>query len=125
MLILKADSTFLPLFCSGSITELFCELEAYLPMNPGQAGSGYNRSDAWDYLNINSVDKDDNGSYLISARDANTIYKINGRNGSIIWRLGSKHSNFTLGPDVPFSFQRHARYLSGSPSGSKRLTLTN
>ncbi|KAE9378687.1 hypothetical protein N431DRAFT_540522 [Stipitochalara longipes BDJ] len=92
--------------------------EAYLPLNPGQAGSGYNSSDAWDYFHINSVDKDDEGSYLISARDANAIYKINGTTGSIIWRLGGKHSNFTLGHSVPFSFQHHARYLSRSESGT-------
>ncbi|PMD36995.1 hypothetical protein L207DRAFT_465038 [Hyaloscypha variabilis F] len=93
--------------------------EAYLPLNPGQAGSGYNSSDAWDYFHINSVDKDAEGSYLISARDANAIYKINGTTGAIIWRLGGKHSNFTLGPDVEFSFQHHARYLSRSSSGTR------
>ncbi len=27
-------------------------------INPGQAGSGYNSSDAWDYFHINSVDKE-------------------------------------------------------------------
>ena len=86
--------------------------EAYLPLNPGQAGSGYNSSDAWDYFHINSVDKDLEGSYLISARDANAIYKINGTTGNLIWRLGGKHSNFTLGEQVEFSFQHHAQYLS-------------
>jgi len=35
--------------------------EAYLPLNPGQAGSGYSSSDAWDYFHINSVDKDSEG----------------------------------------------------------------
>lgn len=90
-------------------------------MNPGQAGSGYNSSDAWDYFHINSVDKDEEGSYLISARDANAIYKINGTTGALIWHLGGKYSNFTLGENVEFSFQHHARYISKSASGESEV----
>lgn len=59
--------------------------ESVLPINPGQAGSGYNSSDAWDYFHINSVDKDADVNYLISARDACAIHKINGTDGEIIW----------------------------------------
>jgi hypothetical protein len=67
------------------------------------------------------VDKDAEGSYLISARDANAIYKINGTTGALIWRLGGKHSNFTLGENVEFSFQHHARYISRSASGETEV----
>lgn len=95
--------------------------EAYLSLNPGQAGSGYNSSDAWDYFHINSVDKDKEGNYLISARDANAIYKINGTSGDIIWQLGGKSSSFSLGPEVEFSFQHHARYQAKSSDGSKEI----
>ncbi|KAF1847817.1 uncharacterized protein K460DRAFT_64343 [Cucurbitaria berberidis CBS 394.84] len=84
--------------------------EAILPINPGQAGSGYNSSDAWDYFHINSVDKNDDGDYLISARDACSVHKINGTDGSIIWRLDGKNSTFTLGENVTFCFQHHARF---------------
>ena len=59
--------------------------ESVLPINSGQAGSGYNSSDAWDYFHINSVDKDADGNYLISARDACAVHKINGTDGEIIW----------------------------------------
>jgi hypothetical protein len=52
-------------------------IESVLPLNPGQAGSGYNSSDAWDYFHINSVDKDSAGNYLLSARDACAVYKVN------------------------------------------------
>ncbi|KAJ5223145.1 uncharacterized protein N7469_009385 [Penicillium citrinum] len=86
--------------------------EAILPLNPGQAGSGYNSSDAWDYFHINSVDKDRAGDYLISARDACAVHKINGTTGEIIWRLGGLRSDFDLGPNVAFCFQHHARYIS-------------
>lgn len=86
-------------------------LEAILPLNPGQAGSGYNSSDAWDYFHINSVDKDANGDYIVSARDACAVHKINGTTGEIIWRLGGKKSDFALDKDANFCFQHHARYL--------------
>ncbi|SPO05493.1 uncharacterized protein DNG_08180 [Cephalotrichum gorgonifer] len=86
--------------------------EAILPINPGQAGSGYNSSDAWDYFHINSVDKDPEGNYLISARDACSVHKINGTDGSIIWRLAGTSSSFDLGEGVDFCFQHHARWLS-------------
>jgi hypothetical protein len=81
-----------------------------LPINPGQAGSGYNSSDAWDYFHINSVDKNADGDYLISARDACAVHKINGTDGSIIWRLDGKRSSFSLGKGVKFCFQHHARF---------------
>ncbi|PLB46613.1 hypothetical protein P170DRAFT_466066 [Aspergillus steynii IBT 23096] len=86
--------------------------EAILPINPGQAGSGYNSSDAWDYFHINSVDKDSDGNYLISARDACSVHKINGTSGEIIWRLAGKKSDFSLGPNADFCFQHHARFVS-------------
>ena len=85
--------------------------EGILPLNPGQAGSGYNSSDAWDYFHINSVDKDPEGNYLISARDACSVHKINGTDGKIIWRLDGKESSFDLGKGVKFCFQHHARFL--------------
>lgn len=81
-------------------------------MNPGQAGAGWNSSDAWDYFHINSVDKDAAGDYLISARDACAVHKINGATGEIIWRLGGLKSDFELGANVAFCFQHHARFVS-------------
>lgn len=83
-----------------------------MPLNPGQAGAGYNSSDAWDYFHINSVDKDAEGNFLVSARDACAVHKINGTTGEIIWRLGGLRSDFDLGPNVRFCFQHHARFLS-------------
>lgn len=91
---------------------LLTTTEAVLPLNPGQAGAGFNSSDAWDYFHINSVDKDATGNYLISARDACAVHKINGTTGEIIWRLGGLRSDFELGPNVAFCFQHHARFLS-------------
>ncbi|KIW17244.1 hypothetical protein PV08_04435 [Exophiala spinifera] len=95
--------------------------EGYLPLNPGQAGAGYNSSDAWDYFHINSVDKDDQGNYLISARDANAAYKINGTTGEIIWQLSGKSSSFKMGDEVEFAFQHHARFQGRSEDGTKEI----
>jgi hypothetical protein len=88
-------------------------------LNPGQAGAGYNSSDAWDYFHINSVDKNHQGDYLISARDANAVYKINGTTGEIIWQLSGKSSSFKMGDQVEFAFQHHARFLSHNENGTK------
>ncbi|KAI9043029.1 arylsulfotransferase family protein [Aspergillus affinis] len=99
------------LFEWSSLEHVFPD-EAILPINPGQAGSGYNSSDAWDYFHINSVDKDSDGNYLVSARDACSVHKINGTTGEIIWRLAGNKSDFTLGPNADFCFQHHARFVS-------------
>ncbi|KUM58277.1 hypothetical protein ACN42_g8879 [Penicillium freii] len=64
-----------------------------------------------DYFHINSMDKDAEGNYLISARDACVVHKINGTTGEIIWRLGGLRSDFELGPNVKFCFQHHARFV--------------
>jgi Arylsulfotransferase (ASST) len=90
-------------------------------LNPGQAGSGYNSSDAWDYFHINSVDKDEDNNYLISARDANAVYKIDGKNGEVMWQLSGKSSNFTMGPEVEFAFQHHARFVAKNNNGTKEI----
>jgi hypothetical protein len=86
--------------------------ESILPISTLAFGTGHNSSDAIDYFHINSIDRDSDHNYLISARHTSTIYKINGTTGSIIWRLGGPFSNFTLEPDVEFGLQHHARVLS-------------
>lgn len=90
--------------------------ESVLPITKGQAGAGYNSSDSWDYFHINSIDKDAEGNYLLSARDACALVKINGTDGSVIWRLNGKKSDFAMGKNTTFCFQHHARWLSQSPS---------
>ena len=49
-----------------------------------------------DYVHLNSVALDDDGNFLVSARNTSTVYKIDRRTGRIVWRLGGKHSSFTL-----------------------------
>ncbi|KAF4635237.1 hypothetical protein G7Y89_g2870 [Cudoniella acicularis] len=42
-----------------------------------------------DYLHINSVDKNSDGDYLVSARHVSAVYKVSRVDGSIIWTLSS------------------------------------
>lgn len=66
--------------------------------------------DHWDILHFNSVDKFDDGNYLLSARHSDTIYKVSHVDGSIIWRLGGLRSDFQFkDKDATFTRQHHAR----------------
>jgi hypothetical protein len=64
----------------------------------------------WDYVHINSVDKNNNGDYLISMRFTNTLYLISGVDGRIIWRLNGQH-NGDFEQDFIFSKQHDAKFL--------------
>ncbi|KAH8693544.1 ASST-domain-containing protein [Talaromyces proteolyticus] len=90
-----------------------------LPLEGDGSFSARTSADAWNYFHINSVDKDDENNYLISARNYATIFKINGTDGEIIWRLGGTHgSDFEIPRDVEFAYQHDARFRYRSPDGS-------
>jgi hypothetical protein len=72
----------------------------------------------YDYFHINSIEIDNDGNFLVSARNTHTVYKISRRTGAILWRLGGKRSDFTLGRGARFAWQHDARRL---PDGN--LTL--
>ncbi|KAJ5279783.1 hypothetical protein N7478_005155 [Penicillium angulare] len=81
--------------------------------------SGRSAFDAWSYFAINSIDKDDEGNYLISSRQYSAIFKINGTSGKIIWQLGGLNgSDFDIPAHLKFSFQHDARLRYCSPDGS-------
>lgn len=63
-----------------------------------------------DFVHLNSIDKNDDGNYLISARHTDTVYLISGEDGKIIWRLGGKKNDFDMA--FQFSGQHHARFMS-------------
>ncbi|RDW93257.1 uncharacterized protein DSM5745_00579 [Aspergillus mulundensis] len=65
----------------------------------------------WDYIHVNSADKNSVGDYLLSARFANTLYYIS-KEGNIVWRLGGKHGDFDM--DFTFSKQHHARFIESN-----------
>ncbi|KAL4781181.1 ASST-domain-containing protein [Aspergillus varians] len=65
----------------------------------------------WDYIHVNSVDKNSAGDYLLSARFTSTLYYISNQ-GEIVWRLGGKLSDFDV--DFTFSKQHHARFVESN-----------
>lgn len=64
----------------------------------------------WDYVHINSVDKNDAGDYIISMRFTNTIYMVSGVDGRIMWRLSGRR-NGEFDQDFIFSKQHDAKFL--------------
>lgn len=81
-------------------------------------GTGGRADNGWDYFHINSVDKNEDGDYLISSRHTDCIYKISRHDGSILWRLGGDNSSFNLSNNSAFRRQHHARLLQDGPEQS-------
>jgi hypothetical protein len=63
----------------------------------------------FDYFHINSIDVDLDDNLLISARNTWGVYKLDRKTGEVLWRLGSKTSDFELGPGALFMYQHDAR----------------
>lgn len=80
------------------------------PDHTDTSGTGLDPFSPWDYFHINSIDKNNDGDYLISSRHTSAVYKISGKDGSITWRLHGQEPSFT---NVNFSFsqQHDARWL--------------
>jgi hypothetical protein len=72
----------------------------------------------FDFFHINSINVDQDGSLLISARNTWAVYDLDPRSGQILWRLGGKRSTFTMGPDTRTAWQHDPRQL---PNGSISL----
>lgn len=77
----------------------------------------------WDYVHVNSIDKNAAGDYILSARFTNTIYMISGEDGHIMWRLGGKFSDFVM--DFTFSKQHHARFVESDSNHTVISFLNN
>lgn len=77
-----------------------------------QAG---NYEDPFDWFHMNSIQKDELGNYLISARYTHSISYIDGRTREIIWTLGGKQNMFmdlSKGSAINFAWQHDARFVS-------------
>ena len=74
----------------------------------------------FDYFHVNSVQQDDDGNLIISARNTWAAYKVNRTNGAIIWTLGGKHSSFHMGPGAGFAFQHDVRVRG---TGDRFITM--
>jgi hypothetical protein len=67
----------------------------------------------WDWYHLNSVEKDDLGNYLVSARYTHSLAYIDGQTGDLIWTLGGKRNMF-MSDDNAFNFssQHFAQFHS-------------
>ncbi|KAJ5385557.1 hypothetical protein N7517_003468 [Penicillium concentricum] len=84
--------------------------ESLVTLGSTKANSGLSSAEAWDYFHINSLDKNEEGDYLLSSRHTSTVFKINGTDGSIIWRLGGKYPSFSQIGNWTFGFQHDAHW---------------
>jgi hypothetical protein len=76
------------------------------------SASNSNTASPFDFFHINSINLDQDGSLLISARNTWAAYDLNAQTGQINWQLGGKHSSFTLGPGVATAWQHDPRQLA-------------
>ncbi|CZT06841.1 uncharacterized protein RAG0_12474 [Rhynchosporium agropyri] len=82
-------------------------------------GHGQNKDDAFDYFHINSVDKTEDGNYIVSARYMLAVICISGKTGEILWQLGGKNNNFKdLNHALNFAWQHHVTW-----QGNNTLSL--
>ncbi|KAF7555296.1 hypothetical protein G7Z17_g2290 [Cylindrodendrum hubeiense] len=76
-------------------------------------GCGHHEYSAFDFYHLNSVEKDEQGNYLICGRNVHTVSYINGQTGEIIWNLGGPSNEFqdlSDGGATNFTWQHHARW---------------
>jgi Arylsulfotransferase (ASST) len=78
--------------------------DSYQPAPP--SGSPF------DYFHINSIQLDDDGNLLISARNTWAAYKLDHRTGAVLWTLGGKHSSFRMGAGTSFAFEHDVRSVA-------------
>jgi len=77
-------------------------------------GPGGTKNDPFDWFHINSIEKDELGNYLISARYTHSVTYIDGKTGDIIWTLGGKRNDFmdlSGGFGLNFAWQHDARFI--------------
>ncbi|KAI7554563.1 hypothetical protein KC319_g13038 [Hortaea werneckii] len=77
-------------------------------------GPGGTKNDAFDWFHINSIEKDELGNYLVSARYVHSLTYVNGKTGEIIWTLGGNTNDFMdLSGEfaLNFAWQHDARFL--------------
>ncbi len=66
--------------------------------------------DVVDYMHGNSMELDDDGNLLLSARSTTTVYKVDRQTGELMWRLGGADSDFIMvGTDPSFRLQHDVR----------------
>ena len=68
----------------------------------------------FDYFHINSVQQQQDGDLLISARNTWAAYDVDHATGAIRWTLGGKNSSYKLSSNATFAFQHDVRLHTDS-----------
>lgn len=105
------------LFEWRSLDHVDPELSWVMPGTTDTSGSGLDTFRPWDYFHVNSVDKNRDGDYLISARHTCALYKISGQDGSIMWQLGGSNPTIDL-QGFTFGYQHEARWIAENATHS-------
>jgi hypothetical protein len=89
-------------------------------------GTGLGPTLSQDYLCINSIDEDDAGDFLISARHTSTIYKISDASDTTLWQLSGSNATscFTPANGLNSSFQ-HEVHLRHQSATTAILTISD
>src|SRR5699024_11157516 len=67
----------------------------------------------YDYIHLNSVSEDDDGSsLLVSARNTHAVYQLDRKTADLNWVLGGKASDFEMGEGATFAWQHDAQRRS-------------
>src|SRR5699024_11833608 len=67
----------------------------------------------YDYIHLNSVSEDDDGSSLVvSARDTHAVYQLDRKTADLNWVRGGKASDFEMGEGATFAWQNGAQRRS-------------
>lgn len=83
--------------------------ESMAPMD----GMGRSPSSAIDFFHINSIDKDDDGNYLVSSRFLCAVICLDGESGKPLWQLGGYGNTFedlSDGKATDFAWNHHASW---------------
>lgn len=82
---------------------------------------GMTRDNAFDYFHINSIQPLEDG-YLVNSRHTFSVIKLD-LSGQVLWRFqGEDGGDFTMDPNIGFSWQHHAR-AHEITSSTMRLSL--
>lgn len=93
-------------------TDHYHALDSMQP--PGRTGGSDNSG--WDFFHVNSIDKNDDGDYLISARHMCAVACISHVDGHIMWQLGGRGNSFddlSDGQATNIAWNHHASYVRG------------
>lgn len=68
----------------------------HIPYTDSYQGLPSSADRPWDWLHLNAVHLDRNGSLLLSSRNTWTVYDVSRRTGHIEWQLGGRRSSFRM-----------------------------